>query len=475
MRRHGLGWLLLAAAAVAAVTARPYAGGWNDGSRLAAVESLVDHRTFAIDESVYVRPDTAARPPYIPSNRLAARYGTQDKLFIAGRFYSDKSPVPAVLMAGTYQLWRWAGGPAAAHRPDWFARFLTWLFAGVPFLLAVWALSRAARSIRVPAPWDLVLPTGLAFGSLALPYAQHVNNHILLLAVAAGICEAAVRHGPITTRRAAWLGLLAGFGYTIDLGAGPPLTAAVGGLVFWQARHRLPVFALAALPFIVAHHALNFAVAGTLGPANANPAFFQWPGSPFHAATMTGGWNHPSPAAVGLYALELLFGKKGFLVFSPFLLLAVLAGPWLLTRKCPERPALVTLAAWAVATWLLYAATSRNQSGVCLSVRWFVPLLAPGILALAVLIRDVPATRRPLAVLLAGGMMLNLELVWWGPWAGNVPVLLWPVVGMACMSAILVLWQRAVSRTPNDRRPWAVGRLSSPPAPPAPCPVAPTG
>src|SRR5215207_7390096 len=74
MPRFGRGWVVLAAGVLAAVTARPYAGAWNDGSRLAAVESLVDRHTFAIDDSVYLTPSAAARPPYDPANALAAAH-----------------------------------------------------------------------------------------------------------------------------------------------------------------------------------------------------------------------------------------------------------------------------------------------------------------------------------------------------------------------------------------------------------------
>src|SRR4051812_31298561 len=118
MRRIDPRWTIVMAGGLAAIAARPYAGAWNDGSRLATVESLVDRHTFAIDDSIYLNPSDAARPPYDPTNALVARYGTLDKLLIDGRWYSDKSPVSAVLMAGPYQLWRWAGGPAAADRPD---------------------------------------------------------------------------------------------------------------------------------------------------------------------------------------------------------------------------------------------------------------------------------------------------------------------------------------------------------------------
>ncbi len=250
------------------------------------------------------------------------------------------------------------------------------MFAGVPYVLAVWCTGRMARHLAVQPPWDTVLTAGFAFGSLALPYAQFVNNHILLLAVAAGICEAMSRRGPVTFKRAVGLGILVGLGYTIDLGAGPLLAAAVGAWLLWQRRGAV-AFAFSAVPFVFAHHALNYLVAGTIVPANSNPEYFRWPGSPFDASNMTGAWQHSSVGHAGLYALDLLFGKKGFLLFSLPLVQAVGGTYWLLRNRYAERPAVVTLGIWAVATWLLYSAASTNHSGFCLSIRWFVPLLAP--------------------------------------------------------------------------------------------------
>ena len=446
MPRFGHGWTVLCAAILAALTARPYAGAWNDGSRLATVESLVDRHTFSIDDSIYLNPSVAARPPYDPSNALAAAYGTQDKLLIDGHWYSDKSPVPAVLMAAPYQLWRWFGGPSAAERPDLFARGLTWLFAGLPYVLAVWAIARMTRHLQLPSPWDVVLTAGFAFTGVALPYAAQVNNHVLLLAVAAGIAEAAVRPGPLTSSRALWLGLLSGFAYTIDLGAGPPLTLVTMVLVCWKVGRpiRWPIlsaFGMAAFPFLVAHHALNYAIAGTFAPANANPEYLDWPGSPFTGTNMTGGWHHASVMRAGLYTLDLLYGKKGFLLHNPPLMLAVGGLGLLLWRRVPERPSLIAFGLWAVTTWLLYAATSRNLSGECLSVRWFVPLIAAGYLVLAVLVREVPAARSDLILLMVAGLVLCVEATIRGPWHGRILKTYWPVVGIT-LFAWGALWVR---------------------------------
>src|SRR5438045_1788091 len=102
--RDGPWWnlaVIVCAAVVAVASARDQAGSWNDGSRLATIESLVDRHTLAIDDSVFVRPpqDDPSRPaPYVFDEAGLNVVGTRDKLFIDGHYYSDKSPVPALFL-----------------------------------------------------------------------------------------------------------------------------------------------------------------------------------------------------------------------------------------------------------------------------------------------------------------------------------------------------------------------------------------
>src|SRR5438067_11571266 len=93
-------WTVLVLAislAIAVVSARPYAGGWNDGSRLATVECLVDYHTLVIDRSIFVQvpaPDDSQAPsPYPPDEPDLLRHGTGDKLLIHGQYYSANSSV----------------------------------------------------------------------------------------------------------------------------------------------------------------------------------------------------------------------------------------------------------------------------------------------------------------------------------------------------------------------------------------------
>jgi hypothetical protein len=193
---------------------------------------------------------------------------------------------------------------------------------------------------------------------------------------------------------------------------------------------------LAALPWLAAHHALNYRVGGTWRPANANPEFFDYPGSPFPSHTLTGAWNHQGVGNLAVYALALLFGKHGFFGHNLplFLLVAALPVFWRVRRR--EGPELAFAGLWCGLTWALYAWASTNYSGQCLSVRWFVPLLAPAYYALAVLLRHAQRAAGELLVWSAWGALLA-GLAWGsGPWIRHLVPGFWAVQAAALASWI---------------------------------------
>ena len=102
-----------------------------------------------------------------------------------------------------------------------------------------------------------------------------------------------------------------------------------------------------------------------------------------------------------------------------------------------------TACCWCGGTWLAYALTSNNYSGLCCSVRWFVPLLAPAYYVLGVYLRDTPARRRDFVVLSAWGALLGVFLWHQGPWVRRfIPYAwFWPLVGAALSSWLAcALW-----------------------------------
>ena len=435
-------WLILVGAgAVAAGSALPYAGSWNDGSRLAAVESAVDHHTVAIDDSLFVRVPPDGPSPYPAAEQALRAHGTLDKLFINGHFYSDKPYVVSFLMGGFYQVGRWLGLPRAAERSDRFCLILTLATSGLAYVVAVWCVWLLGCHAGLPPRWSVALAASLGLATVALPYARHVNNHILLL----GLMGALVLHlvyladearaGVPSWRRLALLGSLAGLGYTLDLGAGPVLLLCLFPLIVYRCRRPAPVavFVLALLPWLLAHHAINYALGGVLKPMNAVAEYSHWPGSPFTRENLTGFLRH-GPFKLAVYALGLLFGKHGFLGHNLPLFLSLPALVVLLGRRCREWPELVFGACWCGGTWLMYAAFSNNSGGACCSIRWFVPFLAPAYYILAVYLSRFPQRRADFAILSMGGAVLAAVMWRHGPWIRHMVPLFWPIQGGALLS-----------------------------------------
>jgi hypothetical protein len=362
---RALGLLVVVVAAfIAVLSARSDVGGWQDGSRFATVEALVDYHTLAIDDSIFAA-------------------GTCDKLYIRGHFYADK-PVPALLLSGVYQVWQWCGGAVARERPETFCQLLTLAGSGLAYVIAVGCVYRLGRRFRLPAAVRLALTGSFALATVALPYSEYVNTHIMLLAVgAAAFLNLAALAEETAAGRVPWLrlgglGTLAGLGYTLDLGAGPVLLLSLLAMVACRTRRAGPVavFLVAALPWLLTHHALNYAVGGTIRPVNSVPEYSAWPGSPFTATNLTGSWKHGAGHFL-VYAAALLGGKRGFLGHNLPLFLALPGVVVLLRRRPAEWVEILGGCGWCAGTWLLYAALSNNYAGVCCSVRWFVPLLAP--------------------------------------------------------------------------------------------------
>jgi hypothetical protein len=448
--------ILATSLAIGVVSAKPYAGGWNDGSRLATVECLVDYHTLAIDRSIFVHvppcDSSATLCPYPDDEPALLLHGTGDKLLIQEHFYSDKSPVPALLMAGLYQAWQWCTGATARQRPDSFCYWMTLGSSGLAYVLAVYCIYQLGGPLRLKLPLRLGLTASFALATVALPYVRHVNNHILLLGVAAALFLGLARFAEEMTMGRApgrklllGLGCLAGLGYSIDLGAGPALLVCTLVVVAFRCPRPGPLcaFALTALPWLVLHHVVNYRVGGTFKPANAVPEYFEWPGCTFNPQNMTGSWLHAGVADFLVYAAALLLGKRGFLGHNLPLLLALPALAVLLRRRRAEWPELLAAGAWSAGTWLLYALTSNNSSGQCCSIRWFVPLLAPCYYVLAIFLRESGRLRWVFLILSSwGGVMAGL--MWWqGPWMKHIVPHYWLLQGATLLGWIFVWrWRR---------------------------------
>ncbi|HEY3790028.1 MAG TPA: hypothetical protein VGL71_14305, partial [Urbifossiella sp.] len=186
-------WVLGAMAlGIAALGAKPYAGSWNDGCRLAAVESLLDRGTLAIDDSIFCRPPKhlieAGYPPYDPRKPDLLAAGTFDKLFVRGHFHSDKPAVVSILMAAAYEPLLWLDMPSPGERPDIFCYLMTLLTSGLGYAVAVGCLWVLGKRVGLEPRWRLIWMSAFALSTFAPTYTQYVNTHTLQLAVVSAMC-----------------------------------------------------------------------------------------------------------------------------------------------------------------------------------------------------------------------------------------------------------------------------------------------
>ena len=428
----------------------------------------MDYHTLAIDHSIWFT-DTADKIRPKPD----------------GPFYSDKPPVMALLMAAPYLALHDAFGFRAADHPDLFCYLMTLLSSGLAYVAAVWCVHRLGRVLGLSPGWAAALTASFALSTVAPVYSRNVNSHLPSLAAALGVLlnlaalgrplgdketrrqgdKETRRQGDKETRRQGeskavvvsppllvsqspcllvCIGALAGFAYALEQPTGGLLLAAAAVAAAVRLRRPTAVvwIVLAALPWMVAHHAVTYACAGTFGPPNANPAFFSYNGSLFDESNLTGRWNHANLGDFAAYAFWMLFGEKGFVASNPTLLLALPAA-WWAARSASRRPETLCFGLWCLGVWLLYAALSINYGGVCCTIRWFVPLLAPAYFWLALLLRDWPRWRLVFAALSGGGAVLA-GFFWVGgpfgvfytPYNPQFPLFLWSVLAASLLIAV---------------------------------------
>ena len=424
------------AAAVALFGARPYSDGFNDGSRLATVESLGERGTFCIDDSLFVRPSLHPERPNPYNSRIEGVrvVGTLDKVRIGGSYYSDKPPVPALIAGGCYRAWLVCGGAPARENVGTFCYWSAVLSSGLPFVIAVIATCRMARDLVLTPLWQFLFVLSFGGCTLALVYTRQLNGHIQLLASASVVGWLLVRLAEdASVKRMFGLGTAAGLGFTFDLGMGPLLLALVLIAVAGTTRslRSTVLVAVSALPWVSLHFALNYGIGGTFVPLGSVMEYLDYPDTAFGPHNATGTWKHDSIPGFAAYAVALLVGERGFLAFNPTLWLALPAALWLCWKvDRPRRFALLVAIGWPLLSWLLYSATSNNHSGSCCSIRWFVPLLAPGSLILGMLLKERPRFRADFMWLSAVGAAIASKTYEGGPWGYSTGGEFWPMLAL---------------------------------------------
>jgi len=312
--------LFFAALGVIALLTRTEPGSAHSMSRLGTVESIVDRHTLQLDDSIFI--------------------GTVDKIYKDGHFYSHQPPLLSVLEAPVYGLLRVPGTRFNNRGRPAMVYAFTLLTNGLALALTVVVLGEIFAMAGVASPMRQWMALMLPFGTWLLPYGIVTNNHGvsgLLTALLIWLLLKIEWHGA-AARRAFGIGLTLGLLVAIEV---LPIAAFVPATIVYLWSRRVDarswaMFTAGLAAPLAAHAAINIPLFGDIIPAGFHAELFQYEGSVFDAASLTGTLKYSSVGAAANYAWQALFVEKGYFTFAPICLLgfvtSVISWRWWLSR-----------------------------------------------------------------------------------------------------------------------------------------------
>lgn len=177
---------------------------WNGNSRLDLTRAIVEQGTFRID-----------------AYQSDANWGTEDKAFYGGHFYSDKAIGSSILAVPFYfVLFKVAGVLGVALGSAFVKHVLTTIVLGSAFTVSGMAMYLIARRITAD-PWRALVPTlGISFGTMLWPYSAVYYGHVIaaaLLVLSFYLLFSGRQSGePISNQRFFWAGLAVSLAFVTE-------------------------------------------------------------------------------------------------------------------------------------------------------------------------------------------------------------------------------------------------------------------
>ncbi len=340
--------------------------GVNPASRFAAMESLVERGTWAID-------DTSLH--------------TIDKVMWDGHYYSSKPPLMAAIGAPVYAALRDMTGLTFRANMYETASWLRLPLAVFPWWLG--CLFFAALLPRVSQS-GLVRGWGIAawtLASLPMAYAADLNNHTWSVTCLVGAAWALAPLARAGEKQPVWRtvagGLLAGAAFCFDLGSGPilGLFGLVAAAALWQRRQfgQLGALVVAGLTVPAIQAGIQYSIVGDIVPFYLKDGAYDYPNSYWRRPSGFDALDEPKP----VYAFHALIGHHGLFSHSPWLLLGL---PWLVARGMTGSERWLRLASVGSVGFLVlyYIFKSNNYGGLCIGMRWY--MVATPVLAIAAVV-----------------------------------------------------------------------------------------
>jgi len=224
----------------------------------------------------------------------------------------------------------------------------------------------------------LLASFALGLGSIYFSWSTTFNNHEL----AAGFLAIGfyfllrARFEPDVRRNLAIAGFFVALAGTADVPTGVFYVALLLPIARDPRLRRNVVFYFAPLLLTVAPYlAINYSIHHSIVPVQIVRSYFEYPGSPWTGSDQLSGMRPNSLGFICSYALLALVGPKGFLLYNPFIFVAI----WGMVRAIRRNGSFayegVAVAVGTLILMFYYWVTSDNSAAWSYSIRWFVPLL----------------------------------------------------------------------------------------------------
>jgi hypothetical protein len=339
---------------LALITTHAAPGSWNAASRIATVQALVESHTFVIDHTAFI--------------------DTGDKVFINGHFYSDKPPLPALMGVAVY--WPLYQLGLRLHLGSSIADYCVTLFTVRLFwILGTLAFFHLLEYTGLEAEGRFLAAIALGLGSLYFSWSSTLNSHDL---AASFLCIGFLfvlkaRFAPRVSLNLAMAGFFLSLAGTTDI----PTSIFYAGFSAYvlgnrSLRARSIYYFLPLLITVLPALAITYSIHHSIVPVQLVSSYFQYPGSPWTGSEeLSGMRGQISP----LYALLLLVGPRGFLLYNPLLIIALYGLARSLAARDRFFAEAVVITVGVAAMLLYYSLFTANFGGWSYSIRWLVPVL----------------------------------------------------------------------------------------------------
>lgn len=354
----------------------------DEQARLATIQAVVEHHTLEIQRTSF--------------------FATRDVICVKGkdgqpRWYSDQSPVMAVLLSGPYWVMHWQG--LSFDRNPVIAEYLlTLLGVTLPIAFAAGLLYRMARMFELRRPVRAALALAVVIGSGWISYATVLSGGAAAAALVV-MGAAALVQASFSVRRAASLAWVATGGLCLALAATYEL-AALAFLVFlilvvagyrWSRGVRLAAasaYVAAAMVPLLLYAALNRSVTGDLRPgflhaesafhadtpvpSNRSPSLSRWSDDEDEPPTF---WHSTWRDFVSF--LRAFVGGHGLVTHFPVLLFGLLGVGTVLRRHWPgtTKGMVCATVLAALAIMVGYTLQHADWNDAMFANRWFLVFL----------------------------------------------------------------------------------------------------